>query len=540
MTVDSPRFPPGGSCLAAALLVCAASACAGRVTAPPPEPLPVESACAVVPTGAAGASAPAPGSPTVPAAPGAVEPPVVVGVSGAVDLLHAPMPTTPAEEVVFAHLYETLVRIDCTGQVRPAIAESWSPEQDGRAWTFRVRADVRDWRGELVTAHSVATSLSRPRVPAAAALSAREAPAIEQLTVLDAWTLRVVLGSAVGAEYFARPELAVTMGLGANGWPIGTGVYRPAVGGAPASPPSGSAQAPRSMARPSAAVRLTGPATVDVRSITGDVRDALEAGVDLWVAREPTVIEYAEASPEFEASPLAWDRAYVLVSAAAVLSAGGPTTVASSGEPVAEPGPAVSSLAVPPAAATALARDAVRIEARAAAATEDARCPMPGAPAPVNPSSGRARRIVYPASDPTARSLAERLVALALAPERPESAWLSARVPELTSGGRIAAAGLGEGAFEDALHVGSDAAFVVPVRRGELTQPCDLAAAAAARAPWLIAPTGGASGRGPAVLPLLETRSTLVVREGIEGIGVGGSGALRLERLRRVPREGTP
>jgi hypothetical protein len=39
---------------------------------------------------------------------------LVIGVSGAVDPVHAPVPHSDAEQFVFRQLYETLIRLDCT------------------------------------------------------------------------------------------------------------------------------------------------------------------------------------------------------------------------------------------------------------------------------------------------------------------------------------------------------------------------------------------------------------------------------------------
>jgi hypothetical protein len=290
----------------------------------------------------------------------------------------------------------------------------------------------------------------------------------------------------------------------------------------------------------SSEVRLTGPTTVDVRPLSGDVRDVLERGVDLLVTRDPAVIEYADASQTFEALPLAWDRSYLLVTAGAVVAPELPPAGSSPLPPTAEPVLAAAVLPLPESAASALARDAVRVEARAPTATADVRCAMNAGPASVGTPSTRARRIVYPASDGTARALAERLVALALSTERTEASWLTRLVPELTSGGRVAAAGLSDAAFDEALRAGRDAAFVVPVRRGERAAACELADSVAMRAPWVLAPTNLRSARAPAILPLLEARSTLVARGSIEGVAVDGGGALRLDRVRRVSPGGTP
>jgi hypothetical protein len=491
--------------LAALPLSLLGAACAG--SGAPAEPAPAADSCVVVPGGTAAGVADAV--------------PIVVAASGGVDAVHAPLPRSPAEELVFTHFYRTLVRVDCEGRVVADIARSWRGEDEGRAWTFELHPDVRDWRGDPLTAHAVAAAWSRPA-----------GPGLAQVTVANARTLHVSVQEPVGVEHFARAELAVAAGGGEGGWPVGTGAYRPAASGAPdgrseGDVPGGGAGA---LSPPAGSLRLLGPSTIDVRPIPRDARDALESGADLMVTRDPAVVEYAEASPVFSAVPLAWDRAYVLAAAGADVSALAAST---------EPGEGVWWMPVPAEASSALARDAVRLEARVPLPLDGRRCALPEAGAGANVSA-RSRRVVYPASDPVARSLAERLVALALAPERPESSWLAERAPELTSGARISAAGVDEAVFDEALRSGRDVAYVFPVARGVRSTTCDLAEAAAARAPWLQRNGGAAAGRGAAVLPLVEVRSTLVVRDGVTGVSVDGRGIPRLERIRRRAPGGGP
>jgi hypothetical protein len=443
---------------------------------------------------------------------------VVIGVAEPVDPTLAPVARTAAERLIFAQLYQTLVTVACRGEVTGSLAASWTSSSDGRLWTFNLRPEARDWFGEPITASSVDASWRRALaltrdggVAAGATLST-----LDQIAVVDPQTLVVTLTRPVSVDFFADPALAVANAVGGDGWPVGSGAFRPGPGGIPsptASPPQ----------------RFAGPVTLEARSISGDPRDALDRGVDVLVTNDRAVIDYAEASPAFEALPLAWDRSYVLLAPAAA------PLMDPLGEPMPRPGFAPLVRSSPPEALDALARDAVRVEARAAA-LPDARCTFAQSSVSTG-AGGRAPRVVYPASDAVAGALAERLVALAIGPARPDSYWLSQRVPELiTADGRPSAVGLAGAEFDQALRAGRDAAYVFAVAATPHLASCEPLSAAVARAPWLLAPPTSNQGWRPAVLPLVDARSTVVVRRGVAGLEVDGA-VLRLDRVRRVSSE---
>src|SRR5262245_19057139 len=53
------------------------------------------------------------------------EPIATVGLSDRIDSSNARNPSNASERLLFRQLYETLVRIDCQGRVRPGLAASW-------------------------------------------------------------------------------------------------------------------------------------------------------------------------------------------------------------------------------------------------------------------------------------------------------------------------------------------------------------------------------------------------------------------------------
>ena len=192
-----------------------------------------------------------------------------------------------------------------------------------------------------------------------------------------------------------------------------------------------------------------------------DLRDAVDQGPDVISARDPELLDYVRQRPGLSARPLPWSRGYLLV----VPGAGSP------------------DLGIPPDTAgfrAELARDAVRIEARAAESPAwwEARAACPArATAPAARAANVA--IVYPAADPVARGLAERLVALSV-------------------GTDVMARGLPPDSLAVALRSGAARAFVIGVPTREPV-PCRQMAG------WPDSAT---------VIPLVETRAQAVLRRG--------------------------
>lgn len=226
----------------------------------------------------------------------------------------------------------------------------------------------------------------------------------------------------------------------------------------------------------------TGASTLLLRSAAGravelrwgapDAQAALAAGADLLVTSDPDALAYARAATGLRTAPLAFDRTYVLV-----VPGGEVASAPDAGE------------------RTSLARDAVRADARGAPGPA-LLCGEGSSGGPAAPA--RPPRVVHAADDPVARALAERWVAL--------------------EGG--VAASLGAQAFDAALRRSDEGAYVVALPRapGDEADLC-------ASLPTLA--------RVAAVLPLIETRPTLVYRQGVTGVEVEGTGTLWLDRIGR-------
>jgi hypothetical protein len=219
------------------------------------------------------------------------------------------------------------------------------------------------------------------------------------------------------------------------------------------------------------------PAFVARRPPGGDLRDALDGGADILRTGDPAILDYARARHDFTVHPLPWSRSYVLVI---------------------PPGQASLEPLIPADSAAfraGLARDAVRAEARGAEPPLwwDEAGPCPSIESrPASRGAPRANAMVYAREDTVARALAERLVALSDDPA-------------------TAARGLPDRLMAESLRDGVGRAYVVAVPRRALVPCRELAR-------W---PAGSL------VIPLVDTRMSAIVRQGVPPLVVEFDGAIR-------------
>jgi hypothetical protein len=219
----------------------------------------------------------------------AARPPVItVALTDSVDPTHAPVPRNDAERLVFRHLYETLVTLDCQGRAVPALAESWTSSDGGRRWTFTLRSGAQFWDGAPVTARDVVVGKG----------GAGYTLTPLQPRVVGVWLAR---GADGVPAFLADPALALTKPAPGGDWPIGTGSYW--VTGANTTPEEIRAQSP------------VGDTLVFRQASGRDARDLLDAGVDLLVTRDRSVADYAATQAAFAVVELPWDRIYVFATA---------------------------------------------------------------------------------------------------------------------------------------------------------------------------------------------------------------------------------
>lgn len=494
----------------AGAFVLVASAC-GTGGPAPEAPAPAE-ACVVRPGPAAGIAGGPDGADARP--PGTLD----VGAVHPVDAASAPVPRNPDEAFVFGHLYETLTRMDCTGRPHPVLASGWRSDDGGRRWTFTLRDDRRFRDGAPVRAVDVAESWNDAERTGLRPWGGTPPAAIEV-----AGDDRIVVifrdPRPDAPRLLAHPALAVVRRDEAADWPIGTGPYRVA---ADAAGGGGTLE----LERAAADERL--PSRLRIRIDAGaDPRDLLDRGVDLLVTGDPPTLEYAGLRGELSTVALPWDRTYGLVAPAEPTDEepepGGPETGPGGAAGDGGAGAAPGTERPPADFLEALAREGVRAEARAVPASADgageaaASCRAATAPT----------RILHPADDPTARQLAERLVALASASggSRDRATERGLRALGLSGApGRLVAEAADPAELPTSVAPpGSPWGGTLPPTRFQ--DPDDggrpLASRASGTAAWVVpverlaSPTCVAADGGSAayrVVPLIETRRRLVVR----------------------------
>jgi hypothetical protein len=440
--------------------------------------------------------------------PGEAADSIRVALLDAVDPQFAPWARNSSEQLLFSHLYETLITVDCIGNVQPGLAESWKSRRDGRRWTLELREGAEFWDGTPVTAADVLTSWQRASVEPMAFYAV-----IDSVITAGDKVLHVDFKERHRKvpRVLSAPALAIAKPAVDSRWPLGSGPYRIA-----------SSRIYTVMSERAITTRPTfgadEPVIQFLENSRHDARDFLGGVVDMMITSDPAVIEYAKGLPSFATVALPWTKTYVLLSTTRVseLRGGGrPEQVSAD-------------------FSDALARDAVRGEARGyqspswwddlygcdellADGVDPSAIPQSAA------EPGRPRRILYDTSDPIARDLAERIVALASrgTDVSREAAAVAAAVPGLVGDGdRPVAEGLATRELSQRLWAGGDFAYVVSIPRLP-PEPCYGARRLLNQAPWLV---GGGVDLSRALVPLVDTRLHVIAREGMFGLVMDGYG----------------
>lgn len=135
------------------------------------------------------------------------------------------------DEVLYANVFEGLTRIGPSGEVLPALAESWDISGDGKVYTFKLRSGVKFHDGSDFEAGDVKFSLDRARADDSVNAQKILFEAIDSVEAVDPATVKITLKHPQGAFLYnmgwgdaviVAPESAGTN----KEKPIGTGPFR--------------------------------------------------------------------------------------------------------------------------------------------------------------------------------------------------------------------------------------------------------------------------------------------------------------------------
>lgn len=151
-----------------------------------------------------------------------LEPPILDPSAGAAAAI---------DEVVYANIFEGLVRFAEDGSIIPGLAESWEISDFGLVYTFKLRAGVKFHDGTDFTAEDVKFTLDRIAAPESANAQKALYAAILETVAIDPATVRVTLNQPTGGFLFnlawgdaviVAPESAA----GNASEPVGTGPFK--------------------------------------------------------------------------------------------------------------------------------------------------------------------------------------------------------------------------------------------------------------------------------------------------------------------------
>jgi ABC-type dipeptide/oligopeptide/nickel transport system permease component/ABC-type transport system substrate-binding protein len=151
-----------------------------------------------------------------------LEPPNLDPTSGA---------AAAVDSIVYGNVFEGLTRITQSGDVVPALAESWDISADGLTYVFHLRRDVRFHDGTGFDASDVKYSLDRALAPDSTNAQKALLSAISQVDVADPFTVRLSLSrpSSLLPWILGWGDAVIVNPATADGnasAPVGTGPFR--------------------------------------------------------------------------------------------------------------------------------------------------------------------------------------------------------------------------------------------------------------------------------------------------------------------------
>ena len=135
------------------------------------------------------------------------------------------------DEIVYGNLFEGLTRIGASGEVLPALAESWTISDDGKVYTFKLHSGVTFHDGAPFSADDVKFSLDRARAENSTNAQKGLFAAIDTVEIVDPATVKVTLKNQQGSLLYnlgwgdaviVSPNTAETN----KEAPVGTGPFK--------------------------------------------------------------------------------------------------------------------------------------------------------------------------------------------------------------------------------------------------------------------------------------------------------------------------
>jgi peptide/nickel transport system substrate-binding protein len=130
-------------------------------------------------------------------------------------------------------VYDTLVEVDPSEKIVPALAESWTISADGLKWTFKIRPGVVFHNGDKLTSKDVKATFDRIRAKETASPKATEFAAIATIETPDDATAVItlskpfvpLLGTLASGWGAILPKSLIDSGNDFSKKPIGTGPF---------------------------------------------------------------------------------------------------------------------------------------------------------------------------------------------------------------------------------------------------------------------------------------------------------------------------
>ncbi len=135
------------------------------------------------------------------------------------------------DRVVYANIYEGLVKVDSRGGFLPGLASGWDVSADGLVYTFNLRKGVVFHNGETFNAAVAKWNLERAAKPENGNIHPEYFNGIESIATPDSHTLVIRLKDvdALFIAHMAEGDavmLPMTANTGAKSNPIGTGPFK--------------------------------------------------------------------------------------------------------------------------------------------------------------------------------------------------------------------------------------------------------------------------------------------------------------------------